>query len=240
MEGSADDSPNIVPDSHESQTQNEWLVWQLADSAFPTGSFAHSNGLEAAWQHGEVCSCEELMEFVRTQLSQTGRAALPFLNEAYHDVRPFAELDRICDAFLSNHVANRGSRAQGQAFLMAVAQSFGGAPLGDYRSEVLKQKLPGHLAPVFGTAMRLLQVSHCVALRLFLFLNIRTLLASAVRLGIAGPLAAQAIQVGLCQYAEEVACRCGGLRAAEAAQTSPLLELWQGAHDRLYSRLFQT
>src|SRR5581483_3292066 len=115
MASATDDSRNIIPDSRESQTQNEWLVWQLVDSAFPTGSFAHSNGLEAAWQHGEVCSCQDLTEFVQTQLAQAGRAALPFLNEAYHDVRPFAELDRICDAFLSNHVANRGSRAQGQA-----------------------------------------------------------------------------------------------------------------------------
>ena len=28
--------------------------WQLADSAFPAGGFAHSSGLEAAWQQGEV------------------------------------------------------------------------------------------------------------------------------------------------------------------------------------------
>ena len=33
---------------------NQWLLWQLADSAFPTGGFAHSGGLEAAWQNGEV------------------------------------------------------------------------------------------------------------------------------------------------------------------------------------------
>ena len=31
-----------------------WMVLQLADSAFPTGGFAHSAGLEAAAQAGEI------------------------------------------------------------------------------------------------------------------------------------------------------------------------------------------
>jgi hypothetical protein len=30
----------------------DWLIWQLMDSAFPTGGFAHSNGFEAAFQAG--------------------------------------------------------------------------------------------------------------------------------------------------------------------------------------------
>ena len=33
---------------------SDWLTWQVVDSAFPTGAFAHSYGLEAAWQQGEV------------------------------------------------------------------------------------------------------------------------------------------------------------------------------------------
>ena len=33
---------------------SDWLTWQVVDSAFPTGAFAHSFGLESAWQQGEV------------------------------------------------------------------------------------------------------------------------------------------------------------------------------------------
>lgn len=217
-----------------------WLVWQIADASFPTGGFAHSGGLEAAWQQGEIASPEQLAEFVRIQLAQAGRAALPFVNEAYHGSRPFAQLDRVCDAFLSNHVANRGSRAQGQAFLLAARQSFEVSGLADFRARVLQEKLPGHFAPVFGAVLSLLNLSHAVCLRLFLFMNLRGLLAGAVRLGILGPMAAQSLQGRLAAEAEAVATRSARLQVAQAAQISPLLDLLQGAHDRLYSRLFQT
>jgi urease accessory protein len=228
------------PDPVLLQPVTDWLIWQIADSAFPTGGFAHSNGLEAAWQQGEIPSCEELVDFVEVHLAQTGRTALPFVNEAYHECRPFAQLDRLCDVFLSNHVANRCSRAQGQAFLMATAQAFGSASLVSFRAGVVKERHPGHLAPVFGKVSRMLEISHGLCLRLFLFMNLRTVLASAVRLGIVGPMAAQSLQWQLTRYAEQVALRCATTRVAEAAQTSPLLDILHGAHDRLYSRLFQT
>jgi urease accessory protein len=217
-----------------------WLVWQIADSAFPTGGFAHSNGLESTWQQGEIRSPEELAELTRIYLAQIGRSALPFVNEAYHQSQPFADLDRLYDAFVSNHVANRGSRAQGQAFLLASAQSFSLPSLIDFRAMVLQQKVPGHFAPIFGNVFHLLKISHAVCVRLFLFMNLRGLLASAVRLGIAGPMAAQSLQSRLEGHAEEVAQRSATAGVADAAQISPLLDILHGAHDRLYSRLFQT
>ena len=227
-------------DPHPAEAATDWLIWQLVDSAFPTGGFAHSGGLEAAWQQGEVDSPEDLVDFIQVHLAQTGRTALPFVNEAYDGMRDFAELDLLCDAFLSNHVANRGSRAQGGAFLLTVAQAFNSTVLTNFRATTLRDKLPGHFAPVFGAILRSLQVGHGVCLRSFLFMNVRGLLASAVRLGIVGPMAAQAFQTALNRKAEVVAARCATMGVAQATQTAPLLDVLQGAHDRLYSRLFQT
>jgi urease accessory protein UreF len=34
--------------------------------------------------------------------------------------------------------------------------------------------------------------------------------------------------------------KCGGLAAEDICQTAPVIDLLQGAHDRLYSRLFQS
>jgi urease accessory protein len=228
--------------------ENEWLLWQLADSAFPTGGFAHSGGLEAAWQHGEVRNRGELLGFAEASLRQVGRAALPFVMAAYAEPERLAEFDALCDAFTTNHVANRASRAQGKAFLSAVQRVF---EEGGHRGEMVakgeitlkrpKGRAPfGHVAPVMGAGLRGLEVSRETAGRLFFFNHLRGIMQAAVRLNIIGPMEAQRLQQQLSATAETVLKRCEGLAVEEMAQTSPLLDLWQGAQDRLYSRLFQS
>jgi urease accessory protein len=224
---------------------SEFLLWQLCDSAFPTGGFAHSAGLEAAWQHGEVRNRAELLTFLETNLQQLGRAAVPFVNTAYDEPGRLAELDQLCDAFLSNHVANRASRLQGRAFLTAVERIFSGARAA--RPQLLPEdsgrttRAPfAHFAPVFGACLRELEVPRDTTIRLFFFNHLRSVLAAAVRLNIVGPMEAQQLQHRLALPADAAALRAAAFTLADLAQTAPLLDLWQGAQDRLYSRLFQT
>ena len=220
--------------------ENQWLLWQLADSAFPTGGFAHSGGLEAARQHGEVNGGDSLQEYLRVSLTQLAHASLPFVHAVFADVRPFRDVDARCDAFLSNHVANRASRVQGQAFLASVERTFGLDELKAFRHEQLAQNSPGHFAPVFGMVARLLALEAVTAARLFVFSQLRGAISAAVRLNIVGPGEAQVIQHRLTDAAEAAARRLGEVALDDAAQTTPLLDLWQGTQDRLYSRLFQS
>ena len=211
------------------------VLWQLSDSAFPTGGFAHSAGLEAAWQHGEVKNRTELMAFLETSLHQVARAALPFVVVAHGQPNRLPELDKLCDAFLSNHVANRASRLQGRAFLTAVERIY--SPENpDARTQTPFQ----HFAPVFGACLQALNAALSTTLRLFIFNHLRSLLAAAVRLNIVGPMEAQKLQHQLSDLTEELARRSESLTMDDLAQTAPLLDLWQGAQDRLYSRLFQS
>jgi urease accessory protein len=208
-----------------------WLVWQLVDSAFPTGGFAHSGGLEAAWQHGEIRNRGELRGWLETSLQQIARASVPFVNAAHSEPERLEELDQICDAFTSNHVANRASRLQGRAFLAAVDRVF------DQQRSAL---VFGHLAPVFGATTRDLGMCHDEAVRLFVFLHLRGAVGAAIRLNIIGPMEGQATQHQLTRRAER-AVECGrSLTLDDLAQTAPLLEMWQSSQDRLYSRLFQS
>ena len=237
----ADNLTNSIPPA------SDWLLWQLADSAFPTGGFAHSLGLEAAWQHGEVRNRTELVSFIETTLQQLGHSALPFVTAAFDSPEKLDEFDQLCDAFTTNHVANRASRAQGRAFLVAVERIFP-----ERRSMIQRDDqslnqhagsetgVPNHFAPVFGALMRGLTVPSQTALRLFFFNQLRSVFAAAVRLNIIGPMEAQTLQQRAAVKAEEILVRCQKLTLDDLAQTSPLLDLWQGAQDRLYSRLFQS
>src|ERR1700730_15383665 len=101
-----------------------YLLWQLADSGFPAGGFAHSGGLEAAIHHGLVADRASVRAFASHALVQAGRSGLPLASAAHRQPETLAELDRLSDAFLTNPVAHRASCAQGRAWLTSSSRSF--------------------------------------------------------------------------------------------------------------------
>lgn len=216
------------------------LVWQLIDSGFPSGGFAHSAGLEAAVQHGHVHDSAGVQAFARQSLAQCGRSAVPLVTAAHRRLDAIAELDQLSDVFLSNPIANRASRAQGRALLTAVARAFPDAQVTPFEADIRHDATAGHYAPLFGGIFNLLDVNLIDTQRAFLFVASRSVSSAAVRLGIIGAYEAQTIQADLAPHIDRVIHDCGGLAPHDIAQTAPLIDLFQSTHDRLYSRLFQS
>ena len=214
-----------------------WTVLQLADSAFPTGGFAHSAGLEAAAQAREVEGPEGVARFVRDAIWQAGWGALPLVRAAFEDPSALPRLDRRAETFLVNHVANRASRTQGRAFVSTAARVFPQrvGPV-HARATGLKQ----HFAPLWGAVWHALGLGLDDAQRVLLWSTARNVLSAAVRLGLVGTHEAQALLAQLGHELDEVHRACGGLGVEDLAQAAPLADLLQGTHDRLYSRLFQS
>ncbi|MBI2395243.1 MAG: urease accessory protein UreF [Deltaproteobacteria bacterium] len=211
-----------------------WLLLQLSDSAFPTGGFAHSGGLEAAVQAKLVSSERDVWRWLGDAVWGIGWSALPFVSAA--SAGALAEVDAACDAFLTSAVANRASRTQGRAFVETCARVFPHPEVAALRVEARPR--PCHHAPMFGAVTRALGASADEARRVFLHLSLRGLASSAVRLGVIGPHLAQRMCFDLHDTLERVAADCAELSVDEAAWTAPLQELIGGTHERLYSRLF--
>ena len=217
---------------------SDWLAWQVVDSAFPVGVFAHSWGLEAAWQAGHVDGDAALRRFLTESIQQTGWGALPLVNAAYRRPERLEELDALHQAFLTNAVANRASRVQGRSLAATASRVWPSPAMTALESRV--QRGWAHVAPISGVVFRTIGLSQATAGKAVLYGTARGVLSAAVRLGIVGSYRAQRMQHEAEACLDATLETCAGLAAEEICQTAPIVDLLQGAHDRLYSRLFQS
>ncbi|KAI9595604.1 hypothetical protein BDF19DRAFT_496008 [Syncephalis fuscata] len=180
------------------------------------------------------------------------------------------ELDDRCDACLTTTVARKSSQTQGRALMTAYVRCFSdttprhadgpkaGQRLLLHAEQVASQFLNavrlghvfGHLSITFGLSCAAMGVQLDRTRHLFLFLYTRNLFSSAVRLNLVGPYRAQRLLYQLSLKATKAiqkhmhqaqgASAAGESAVTATAQIAPLLDLFQGAHDRLYSRLFHS
>jgi urease accessory protein len=217
-----------------------WRTLQIADSAFPTGGFAHSAGLEAAAVAGVVRGAEDLDAFVYAHVWTVGNGSLPFVAAAHRDPAGVWAIDALAEAHLTNHVANRASRTQGRTFAATSAHVFDAPVVRAIADRAATREVPAHLGPVFGAVLASVGVGLRDALGLHLLLALRSVTSAAVRLGIVGPHEAQRVQGRHAATLDSVLAACEALTPAQAAVTSPLFDLFGATHDRLYARLFQS
>jgi urease accessory protein len=200
--------------------------------------FAHSWGLEAAWQQGEVADLDALRMFLEASIQQAGYASLPLVNDAYRSPDQFETFDALADAFLLNAVANRASRIQGRTLLRTAGRIWPSAELAALQERA--DTTCAHVAPLSGATFRAVGLPLPTLQKVVLYGAARGVLSAAVRLGIAGSFETQRMLYDCTPCLDRIADRCGALSIDDLAQTAPLLDLLQAGHDRLYSRLFQS
>jgi urease accessory protein len=217
-----------------------WRLLQIADSSFPTGGFAHSNGLEAAVHHGRARTADQLDAYVRGWLWNVGYASLPFVTAAFDTPDGVWSLDAWIDATITSHVANRASRTQGRTFLATCVRTFDEPAIVALAARSRTRDVRAHFAPVFGASLAALGASREEAAMLHLHTALRGVLSAAVRLGVVGPHEAQSMQRRYTSTLDEVLAECGSLSPRDAATLFPLSDIMGATHDRLYARLFQS
>ncbi|KAJ2489721.1 hypothetical protein IWW37_003778 [Coemansia sp. RSA 2050] len=176
----------------------------------------------------------------------------------------FLGLDNYHHAMLSsNKVAMRASLAQGGGLLSLFIRGYALAEcMADQRGQtclgVAKQlqrlarlgEARAHWATAFGLVCAALGISLAHMQQLYMFQFVRQVFSAAIRLNLVGPLRAQMLECDMHPYVSGLLKEHAHLRVAfgslddlfgeSVVYTEPILELYQGMHDRLYSRIFNS
>jgi len=172
------------------------------------------------------------------------------------------ELDDTLDAAIMCTVGRRASVAQGRALLSIWDRSFSSArPPGTSQSavKVLKEftvllrgtssnittDLPtasAHLGPLFGAIASILGLSLKQTAYVFMLSHVKALLSAAVRASMFGPYHAQKMlaSVEVQEDVQRVIDREWETGVEDAGQSVPVMDLWVGRHEMLYSRIFNS
>ncbi|KAB8300282.1 hypothetical protein EYC80_000482 [Monilinia laxa] len=239
----------------------------LSDSALPLGSFAFSSGLESYLAHTKPKS--SFPDFLTFSLSSYASTTLPFVLAAYRNPRGLIDLDDAQDASIMCTVGRRASIAQGRALLSIWDRSFSAALSSNPSNStamagvvVLKEfslllrstssapkstsgeipPISAHLAPLFGAIASTVGMDLEQTAYVFMLSHVKALLSAAVRASMFGPYHAQKIlasgevQMGI----KDAIKREWETKVEDAGQSVPVMDLWIGRHEMLYSRIFNS
>ncbi|EEH41278.1 urease accessory protein UreF [Paracoccidioides lutzii Pb01] len=203
-------------------------------------------------------------QFLSLSLSSIASTTLPYLLAAHRDPRQLQTLDNDLDASTTCTVARRASVAQGLALLgvwersfrdshtttstSTKAQAAAHAALNDF-STALKtfttntnDQLNGHLPPLWAVVCVAMDIDITSTAYVYMLNHAKAVLSAAVRASVMGPYQAQGVLASrwLQEVIEQRLRGQWNVRPEEAGQVVPLVDLWVGRHELLYSRIFNS
>ena len=150
---------------------------QLADSFFPTGAYAHSQGLEGMVAHGWVSNSAEVKEYLTellmgAVLPSDGVALLnAHRSAAKADPAAIREIDRRLHAMKLPEKMRLASTQSGRRFLDESLALLVGSPVPSvfeqYRSDVVAHLVPGSASVAFAISAWAVDIEAAAALYAF-------------------------------------------------------------------------
>ena len=214
---------------------------QISDTAFPTGSFAHSMGLEAFYDAGELTGDEDLRSFVRLSLNSMATSDCVVLRAAYmaDSVDELVSMDLLLTATKLTRELREAGAVTGRRFLASVvALGVKNRLLEEFADLARHGGSPGNLATGFGVAAPALGLEILDALHAYLYSAAASLVAAGQKLIPLGGSAAQRVLYELHDEIVEAVDTGEGLWPDEIYAFAPMIDLRSMLHERQRVRLY--
>jgi len=218
---------------------------QLADTAFPTGAFAHSLGLEAEHAAGGLRNERDLERLLRRQLQGLATGDLVVVRAAHAEASSPAPrldaliaLDHELDATRATRETREATRATGERFLIAAVELLDGPVLAALHAAVGAGETPGTLPVAWGVACAAAGVDAEEAVRAQAFTALSALAAAGQRLVPLGGVATQRALWRAGTAIDSAVALSATVDPAEPCSFVPEIDVRSAQHERQRVRLF--
>jgi len=218
----------------------------FADSALPTGGYAHSLGLETYCAAGLVADRAGLEAFLRAHLEGSAgpcdaTAAVGALRAGgVRDLAACAEIDGTLEAMKVARELREASRQMGRQTLRIGAALTEDDRLARYQADLEAGRVPGHHAVAFGLVAGAAGWTPADAAAALLYGSAALLVGAALRLMRMGQLEGQRVLWSLGPLIERLADEAARRDPADLWSFAPGIEIQSVRHAALPARLFRS
>jgi len=219
------------------------MLLHWTDSAFPTGAFAHSGGLETYVQADSVRTARDLAALIAAKLDNAAHTDLIIVHCAMSafadsDFEQIAWLDSLCAASKIARESREASEKIGRRMLASVLNVRPDSRLQTYRERINRGECIGHHAVAHGLAYATLNIDSRAALIAFAYALAANQTAASLKLMSVGQTQAQAV-LGACGAAITQAVDSALARTLDDfGGFAPGLDIRAMQHEHLFQRLF--
>ncbi len=219
------------------------MMLQWMDSAFPTGAFAHSGGLETYAQAEKITSPNDLARLIAVKLESAAQNDLIVVHcamSAYstNDRAQIAYLDKLCAASKLSRETREASEKIGWRMLGSVLNLIDDEALTFYRAEITARRCSGHHAVAHGLVGAAMNIQPQIVMLAFAYGIAANQTAASLKLMRIGQTQSQAVlhEVGdLISAAVDTAL---ARTLDDFSNFTPGLDIRSIQHEHLFRRLF--